>query len=194
MLALFYVALGALRATAHLRAPHPVATAPVSNWEDFPGGRVLFRPGERSDTIPIAKQLLQMKMNPLSLSTEDFIVCESGNRRIGFAQIRKLAGAEPKPLWELASVYIDDEWRGSGVGSALVNRLLVRHSAMGRVAADIYLLTLAPTAGWYERLGFGCVPKMEVPRGMAFELAAGEALSAVLGNELVCMRMRADPR
>ena len=197
MLALLYVAVAALHAPAvYRRAPQPVATA--SNWEDFPVGRVLFRRGERRDTIPIAKQLLRMKMNPLSVAPENFIVCESGSERIGFGQIRELgfrelAGADAQlPLWELASVYIDDAWRGCGVGSALVTRLLVRHASLGRVAADTYLLTLAPTAGWYERLGFTLVPKADAPGAMAFELAAGEALSAVLGNQLVCMRMRAE--
>ena len=243
------------------RAPHPVAA--ISAWEDFPGGgRVVFRPGEFRDTIPIASRLLRMKMNPLSIDHERFIVCESGGQRIGFGQIRKLsdsrdpdptafdarpgtasiaadvddeawddlerewdslpkgfagimlpwdpsykqldkraalqqakrkarlaqAEAEAQPLWELASVYVDDTWRGRGVGSALVNRLLARHADQGRAKSDTYLLTLSPTAGWYESLGFRRVPRADVPRPMALELAAGEALSAVLGNELVCMR------
>ena len=39
-----------------------------------------------------------------------------------------------------------------------------------------------------ERLGFDRVAKASVPEQMAFEVTAGEALSALLGNKLVCMR------
>jgi N-acetylglutamate synthase-like GNAT family acetyltransferase len=87
-------------------------------------------------------------------------------------------------------VYVAPTWRGRGVGAALVARLLEQHRRRGRSVADTYLLTLEPTCGWYERLGFSRVDEERAPRQMALELAAGKALSALLGNQLACMRGR----
>ena len=115
---------------------------------------------------------------------------QRAKRRARVAQ----AEQEAEPLWELASVYVDDAWRGCGVGRALVTRLLERHASRGRMVGDTFLLTLAPTAGWYEQFGFRIVPKARVPEPMGLEVAAGEALSFVLGNELVCMRASKAPR
>lgn len=98
------------------------------------------------------------------------------------------AEASANPLWELASIFVEEDWRGRGVGSALIRQLRARHESSGRRMADVYLLTLDPTAGWYEQFGFARVAKEHVPASMAFEVTAGEALSAVLGNKLVCMR------
>ena len=61
---------------------------------------------------------------------------------------------------------------------------------MGRSTRDMYLLTLSQYQGWYESHGFRRIAQAEVPQPMALEFSLGEALfgSAVLGNELVCMR------
>lgn len=101
------------------------------------------------------------------------------------------AEAEAQPLYELASIFVEDEWRGRGIGTAIIERLLDRHVSEGRGdLSDIYLLTLDSTCGWYENLprAFVRVPKAQVPTSMAFEVSAGEALSFLLGNTLVCMR------
>ena len=79
------------------------------------------------------------------------------------------------------------------VGGELVRRLLDRHAARGGLRRDVYLLTLETTRGGYERLGFARVEeKADVPEQMRFEVAAGELVSALLGNRLVCMRGRDD--
>jgi len=102
-----------------------------------------------------------------------------------FAERITQAESEPRPLWELASIFVEEDWRGRGIGRAIVRRLLERHEADGRAVEDTYLLTLEPTVGWYEQFGFQRVDV--APDAMKFEVAAGEALSAVLGNQLVCM-------
>ena len=63
------------------------------------------------------------------------------------------------------------------------------YSARGLSAAEIYLLTLASTAGWYEGLGFEQVSEpRDVPEPMAFEVAAGRVVTGLIGAELVVMR------
>lgn len=95
------------------------------------------------------------------------------------------AAVDAQPLWELRSVVVADEWRGVGVGSALVRRLMSAHEGRGRQASDVYLLANERTAGWYEaRFGFGRVADEAVPR----QMVAAKRLSAVLGAQLVCMR------
>lgn len=99
------------------------------------------------------------------------------------------AAASATPLWELASIFVESEWRGVGVGTALVRRLLETHERQGRSVATLYLLAPEPTAGWYEdSFGFHIVAQDRAPQQMSFEMAAREAFSAVLGNQLVCMR------
>ena len=98
------------------------------------------------------------------------------------------AETEAAPLWELASVYVGEQWRGRGVGSELVRRLCARHVQRGGARRDLYLITLEPTCGWYEGLGFSRVERQDLPPQMGLEVAAGEAVSWVLGNRLVCMR------
>lgn len=101
------------------------------------------------------------------------------------------ASATSEPLWELASVFVEAEWRGRGVGGALIERLLERHEAEGRRVRDVYLITLEPTCPFYERVaGFERVALADVPQQMELEVKAGEALSFVLGNKLACMRGR----
>ena len=97
--------------------------------------------------------------------------------------------ADERQLWELASVFVLEEHRHRGTGAAIVRRLLERHAARGLSAADIYLLTLASTAGWYEGLGFEQVSEpRDVPEPMAFEVAAGRVVTGLIGAELVVMR------
>ena len=85
-------------------------------------------------------------------------------------------------------MYVGEQWRGRGVGSELVRRLCARHVQRGGARRDLYLITLEPTCGWYEGLGFSRVERQDLPPQMGLEVAAGEAVSWVLGNRLVCMR------
>jgi N-acetylglutamate synthase-like GNAT family acetyltransferase len=107
---------------------------------------------------------------------------------------RNAATADEPQLWELASVFVLEDHRGCGTGAAIVRRLLERHVERGLSAADIYLLTLASTASWYEGLGFEPVTEpRDVPQPLAFEVAAGRVVTGLMGAELVVMRGVGDP-
>ena len=154
-----------------------------------------FREGTLFDAPPIAAKLLSMKMNPLGVDPSRFLVAESDGARIGFGQIRPLGDANEGPsCWELASIYVEDDFRGKGIGSAIVQRLLERHTSQGRALTDTFLLTLEPTVNWYEQFGFERLPTSRVPKPMELEVKAGEALSAVLGNKLVAMQGAESPQ
>lgn len=154
-------------------------------------GSVVFRAGEKSDELPISIKMASEAMNPLGVDHERFIVAGDGdNARIGFGQIRDLG----TDSWELASLYVEKEFRNQGIGGEIVRRLLQEHSALGRPLDALYLLTLKPTTGFYRPFGFRDARESEVPTSMAFEIAAGKAVSLLLGNELACMRHSGEPR
>ena len=126
---------------------------------------------------------------PWTREYREFAAEAEGRVAARAARRRALEAAAPK-LFELASVYVDERRRGSGVGSELVRDLLERHAGLGRSASDIYLLTLDSTRPFYERLGFAAVDGRDVPTPLAFEVLVGSAVTSVLGETLVCMRGR----
>jgi GNAT superfamily N-acetyltransferase len=91
-------------------------------------------------------------------------------------------------LYELASVFVQPEYRGMGIGTELIQRVLQRHVNRGRALSDVYLLTLATTVAWYYNFGFEVIPEDEVPAQMAFEIAAGKLITRLIGAKLCCMR------
>ena len=93
-------------------------------------------------------------------------------------------------LHELASVYIDPEFRHQGVGTELVRTLLQEYKDSGYSMDDLYLLTIQTRSDWYhDRFGFQVVsdPK-DIPNAMQFEVFAGNIFTKLLNNQLVCMR------
>jgi N-acetylglutamate synthase-like GNAT family acetyltransferase len=110
-------------------------------------------------------------------------------RRDAIAEREKRKDRE-NMLYELASVYVIPEYRGRGIGTELVERVLQRHAQQGHALSSVYLLTLATTAGWYEdNFGFQVVEEEEqVPAQLSFEVTAGKIITKFIGAELCCMR------
>lgn len=96
-------------------------------------------------------------------------------------------------LWELASVYVVPDRRSEGIGRALVRSVLDQHRDFGRGSEAVYALTLSSTLDWYaSNFGFVSVDETAgdlVPKPMAFEVAAGTAITTLMGNQLVCLRL-----
>ena len=98
----------------------------------------------------------------------------------------------PSPrIWELASVYVVPDRRSAGIGRSLVRSVLELHGEYGRSKEAIYALTLSSTVDWYAgNFGFVAVEDpSQVPKPMAFEVAAGTAITKLMGNQLVCLRL-----
>ncbi len=97
-------------------------------------------------------------------------------------------------LWELASVYVIPERRSQGIGRALVKGVLEQHRDFGRASEAVYALTLSSTLDWYvQNFGFVSVDDpSDVPKPMALEVAAGTAITKLMGNQLVCLRLPMD--
>eukprot|EP00611_Tribonema_gayanum_P022605 TRINITY_DN4571_c0_g1_i1.p2 TRINITY_DN4571_c0_g1~~TRINITY_DN4571_c0_g1_i1.p2 ORF type:complete len:213 (-),score=61.43 TRINITY_DN4571_c0_g1_i1:416-1054(-) len=164
-------------------------TAPTSKT-------LTYRPGHEADKPFIQSTLFSLKMNFLLLDPKNFIVAvdpeeDAGDQTcsadpVGFGQIRPLNQRD----FELASVYVCEEARGRGVGSAIVTALLRQHAARhgGGALPRTFLLTLADTTRFYERLGFRAADTAALPLTMRLELLAGSAIQALLGGRLVAMQ------
>jgi amino-acid N-acetyltransferase len=63
----------------------------------------------------------------------------------------------------LRSVAVVPEWRGSGIGRTLVERVLEEGRAAG--VREVYLLTTT-AEHYFPRLGFGCVDRETVPAAL----------------------------
>jgi ribosomal protein S18 acetylase RimI-like enzyme len=154
-------------------------------WEAF----------EKDETAPVPKGLAS-----LPWTKEYRAFSEASDRRKGqMEQQRKRRemweAVQPQAqLYELASVWVSPDYRGQGIGTDLVRRVLCRHveqcGGVSSSLADIYLLTLASTEVWYrDNVGFQIVKEdKEIPAQMSFEVAAGGFITKVIGQELICMR------
>ena len=109
------------------------------------------------------------------------------------AMFQKELESRPQ-FWELSSVYVAPEWRHKGIGTELVCGVLKRHKLSrtrqrnNQVAEDVYALTLARTVPWYCQFGF--VQEENIPKPMAFEVAAGKVITSIIGEDLVCIRVK----
>jgi amino-acid N-acetyltransferase len=83
----------------------------------------------------------------------------------------------------LRSVAVAQGWRGSGLGRALVDRVLQEGHAAG--VRDVYLLTTT-AEHYFPRLGFACVGREDVPAGMR---ASAEFTGACPASAVVMRRV-----
>ena len=137
-----------------------------------------FRRGLASDAGPIRLAMAKALMNPLDIDVSRFVVAAEGSERVGFAQLKPLG----ENSFELASVYVQPRFRDRGIGAELVRRALERR----KLSSDVFLLTLDRTAHFYGHLGFHIL--QDLPSALYFEFAAGNIITGIIGERLVCMR------
>jgi N-acetylglutamate synthase-like GNAT family acetyltransferase len=82
----------------------------------------------------------------------------------------------------LRSIVVRADYRGKGLARAIVDHLLREAEAEGRAA--VYLLTES-AAGYFTRLGFGAVPRAEVP----LPITRTRQFSALCPDSASCLRL-----
>lgn len=99
--------------------------------------------------------------------------------------------SQQEQLYELASVYVKPKYRGQGIGTELVQRVLQQHIYDGQQKAlppcNIYCLTLSTTTSWYQK-NFGFEITKDIPASMTMEVMAGNMLTKLMGTELCCLQ------
>jgi amino-acid N-acetyltransferase len=88
----------------------------------------------------------------------NFLVAEHEGRIVAVAGLESYG---PSAL--LRSVAVRPDWRNSGLGRELVERLLADAEASG--THDVYLLTTT-AEHYFPRLGFACIARSDVPEGV----------------------------
>ena len=196
-----------------------VRCASRASGDDAPG--VTLRRGVRSDADAIRAGVLRESMNPLGLDPTRFVVAVDDARDgaiVGFGQLKPWETLSDRPkddvvgqvvrllnltpnwsgeLLELASLVVTKEWRGRGVGTAVVRRLVMDaktttgDGVTKTARPTLCLLTLRSTTPFYERLGFQEIASPErVPRPLQAELALGRIVARLARNdECVAMKM-----
>jgi N-acetylglutamate synthase-like GNAT family acetyltransferase len=154
----------------------------------FTGAAFQLRSATVEDVSMARKILFKQAMNPLSVSQKTLLVAydetAAESPLLGFGQIRPLDDSYS----ELASLYVLSEHRHQGIGGAIVESLMKRH--VESTLTKVCLLTLKPTTPFYEKYGFQVAceeQRKQLPSSLQMEFKLGMALSAVLGNDLVCM-------
>ncbi|CAM9843521.1 unnamed protein product, partial [Ectocarpus sp. 8 AP-2014] len=107
-----------------------------------------------------------MLMNPMSIDVSNFICAEQEGALVGFGQVRPIGGSN----YELASLHVDESYRGRGIGSSVVRQLVKGY------IRNLFLLTLESTVPFYEKNGFAVAPANEIPTVLKAERAVGSLL------------------
>ncbi|CAB9527516.1 expressed unknown protein [Seminavis robusta] len=147
-------------------------------WEEF----------EKNDNIQVP---IGFKSFPW---TKEYRAMEQGvkdrDQRRAELRAQRERELQNEQLWELSSVYVESSFRGQGIGSELVKRILRKRIVEdGYLPTSIYLLTLATTVDWYQdNFAFESVSSSDIPAPMAFEVTAGNFITKLIGAQLCCMQ------
>ena len=123
-----------------------------------PDGRcVTFRRAENADQGAVAAILRDLALPTEGLAEwlERFWIADHEGRVVGVAGMEHYGDGGL-----LRSVAVAREWQGSGIGRALIDRVLEEGRAAG--VRDVYLLTTT-AEHYFPRLGFVCITRGEVP-------------------------------
>lgn len=113
-----------------------------------------LRPASENDFPSIRDLIWQARINPTGLAWRRFMVAVTPDALvIGCGQLKP---HKDKSL-ELASIAVLPEWRGRGIGSALIEHLL------SLAPRPVYLTCRAALETYYLRFGFETIPVNEMP-------------------------------
>lgn len=143
-------------------------------WEEF-----------EDDPTPIPTGLASLPW------TEEYKAASraADNRVARRKELLKIELDDTPKIWELSSVYVVPGYRSQGIGSELVRQVLSRQRMnFYQLGRDVYALTLAKNVKWYKQFGFEI--EDQIPQSMSFEVTAGNAITKLIGEQLVCIRTR----
>jgi amino-acid N-acetyltransferase len=107
------------------------------------------------EAVEVLLRDLELPTDGVADWVDRFWVGEHAGTVIGVAGMERYGDAGL-----LRSVAVAREWRGSGIGRALVDRVLEESRTAG--LQDVFLLTTT-AEGYFPRLGFACVDRGCVP-------------------------------
>jgi N-acetylglutamate synthase-like GNAT family acetyltransferase len=120
----------------------------------LPAGLKL-RGAEAVDQDVITRMVTQARLNPMGLDWRRFILIEAQDGEV-------IACGQVKPhrdgSRELASLVVEEQWRGMGLGSAILSEFMQDYEP------PLYLMCRSTLVSYYTRFGFReLTPEMEQP-------------------------------
>ena len=129
--------------------------------------KIRVRPAEFADAEQISaiikkypEELLQRAIGDIVQNIDRIVVCEQDGKIVGTCawQIMPEIGIPHKPSVEIKSLAVLSEYRGKGIGRALVEEVMAHIKLLH--PRQIIALTFHPN--FFARLGFSEVPKTEL--------------------------------
>jgi amino-acid N-acetyltransferase len=112
--------------------------------------------------LPAVLALLERANLPVdsvvAAALPDFVIAEDNGKLVGVVGLEVYRESAL-----LRSAAVEESWRGSGVGRALIDRALARSKEKG--IEDVFLLTTT-AEHYFPRFGFACVGRECVPEAV----------------------------
>ncbi|MEK6852531.1 MAG: GNAT family N-acetyltransferase [Nanoarchaeota archaeon] len=124
-----------------------------ASLEDVPGiveliERYRFKPDGSGFLLPVNKEGIETLV-----ASESFFVAHDTRRVVGCSSIVEYGNEEFEEIAELRSLVVDNEYRGQGIGSLLVEECI--DEAVKRAYSELYALTQMETYNnLFKGLGF----------------------------------------
>jgi len=113
-----------------------------------------LRSAVKNDSNIIKTLVRQARLNPFDLDWRRFIVATTPQEGvIGCGQIKRHRDGSR----ELASLVVDPEYRGDGIGKTILEQLLANHPT------PVYLTCLSSLMEYYESFGFTVTTNNDLP-------------------------------
>jgi N-acetylglutamate synthase-like GNAT family acetyltransferase len=106
---------------------------------------IVLRPATQDDAAPIKALVRAVRINPMDLKWQNFIVAvDAAGEFIGCGQVKTHGDGSR----ELASIAVVEAFRGQGVARSIIERLLADHPQ------PLYLTCRSSLGSFYEKFGF----------------------------------------
>ena len=142
-----------------------------------------LRPARAEDMDTIRALVRAEELDPTQLRWEQFWVIACDGEVVACGQLRNFPGAQ-----ELGSLVVAPEWRGRGLGAALMEQLVAEASK------PLYLECPAHMADYYAGFGFVPVAWRTLPPALKAKFGLSKIASAVFGWSLVLMHYEGQRR
>ena len=139
---------------------------------------VTLRDARQTDQATIRRIVRAANINPTGLDWPRFIVAEDGGTMVGVGQVKPHRDGTR----ELSSIAVIPARQGQGIGTAIIEELLVRETG------TVHLTCRSRLHGYYERFGFRRLEPRDYPPYFARILPVLNTVGRLMRFQIIVMR------